>query len=147
MPHGSNINSVELAPQGGQVTITGTVDVPEDYTIGLLHVWLAQPGAPGRDGVGVAIDCLATGGPAEFAPDRKTFRLTVSQSEPPNGVVGGPFFQGPATVSAIAVLSPNTDGKPGVVTQVLEWGRIAILPEDPDLVVAAAFDAGADEPT
>jgi len=44
-------------------------------------------------------------------------------------------------------LSPNTDGKPGVVTQVLEWGRIAILPEDPDLVVAAAFDAGADEPT
>jgi hypothetical protein len=138
-PQGSNINSVELSPDRRQVTITGKVEVPEDYTVGLLHVWLAQPGAPDRPGVGVAIDCFAEGGPAEFAPDGETFRLTVPQGEPPNGVVGGPFFEGPATVSVIAVLSPS---KSGLVTQVLEWGRIAILPEDPDTEAAAAFSAG-----
>jgi hypothetical protein len=128
---GSNINSVKLASGTGEVTITGSVDVPVDYTITLLHVWLAQPGAPEQNGVGVAIDCLDKTGPGKLGPGGKTFELTVAPGNPATGVLGGPFFFGPATVSAIAVLSPKP-GKPGA-TGVLQWSRIVELSQDVDV--------------
>ena len=99
---GSNINSVELASNGTRLTIVGTIAGLENYTVELLHVWLAEPGVAGNNGVGLAIDCI-NGTKATFDPATDTFTLIVDRTNDP-GVVGGPFFSGPATASAIAVL-------------------------------------------
>jgi hypothetical protein len=118
----SNIETVSLS--GGEVTIEGTLTNTKGYDVTLFHVWLAQPGAPGQNGAGLAIDYLAgksppfTGGP---------FTLTAGPEG--TGVVGA-FFEGPATASAIAVLS-----KDRVVTEVIQWSRIVMLPKDPKIPV------------
>ncbi len=117
---GSNINSVELASEDSHVTIVGTLEVPEDYTVELLHVWLAQPGCSGENGAGLAIDCKNN--PSVQSKRDGTFTLTAPLAGP--GVTGvvGDFFEGPATASAIAVLSKN-----GVVAEVLQWSRLVML--------------------
>ena len=51
-------------------------------------------------------------------------------------------LEGPAIVSVIAVLSKN-----GEVAQVLQWSRIAMLPEGPDPLVDTASEAGQGEAT
>ncbi len=121
----SNIQSVRLS--GGGVTIVGTLTNTKGYDVALFHVWLAQPGGPGQSGAGLAIDYLA-GKPTPFTGG--PFTLTAGLGDP--GVFG-PFFQGPATASAIAVLS-----KDGVVTEVIEWSRIVMLPKDPKQPVPLA---------
>jgi hypothetical protein len=63
------------------------------------------------------------------------FSLTVPTGASIASGVVGPFFQGPATVSVIAVLYKN-----GAMTQVLQWSRIAMLPEDTANEVDAALD-------
>lgn len=123
----SNIQSVSLS-EGG-LTITGEITDMKDQTVKLLHVWLAQPGCGEQKGAGLAIDCLADGDP--FVGER--FTVTAAPAGPQNKGVFGEFFDGPATVSAIAVLSTNEG-----VTQVLQWSRIVILPEYPVPLSASA---------
>ena len=89
----------------------------------------AQPGCGEQKGAGLAIDCLADGDP--FVGER--FTVTAAPAGPQNKGVFGEFFDGPATVSAIAVLSTNEG-----VTQVLQWSRIVILPEYPVPLSASA---------
>jgi len=119
----SNIQSVSLA--GGQVTIVGQVTLGPDDEVKLLHVWLAQPGYDGQAGAGLAIDYLATRPPGSepFPEGNGKFEVTTPVQGQGAGVVGD-FCDGPATVSAIAVVYNN-----GVIAEVLEWSRLAVLPE------------------
>jgi len=139
---GSNINSVAF--NGGELKIIGEItDAPDyDKDSSLLHIWLAQPACPETAGAGLAIDCFglsptATKGTPGFVRDGDKFRLTVPMGVPVSGVVGT-FFEGPATVSVIAVLK-----KGDAVLQVLQWSRIARLPEDTDGEVDSALDEAA----
>lgn len=131
MPGASNIHTVTLEPAAGgnvtNVTIIGEVAQKKGCKVTLLHVWLAQPGAPGQAGAGLAIDFLA-GRTDEFAGGP----FTITGAAPPPGApstgVVGRFVEGPATVSAIAVLS---DTKSGEVAEVLQWSDIVSLPKVP----------------
>lgn len=118
---GSNIKSVSLA--GSKVTIVGEVTGIKDHDVELLHVWLAQPGPTGKDGAGLAIDCLA-GTPPPYAAGK--FTLTAGSGDP--GVVGA-FVPGPATVSAIAVLFPKSGSSQDVVTEVMQWSHTVTVPK------------------
>jgi hypothetical protein len=126
MPQASNVEVESI--NGGVLSIVGTVD-KKDKKVALLHVWLAQPGGSGQAGAGLAIDCLADGDP--FHKDE--FRV---QANPGTGFVGK-FYEGPATASAIAVLTNGT-----AVTEVLEWSRILTLPADPGSVDVPASETG-----
>lgn len=152
MSGASNIQSVDL--NEGALKIIGEITGLPDYDdkSSLLHVWLAQPACPaepgqpecpGKHGAGLAIDCFglsptATGNKPSFVCDGDTFRLTVPTDASIDSGVVGTFFKGPATVSVIAVLYEN-----GAVAEVLQWSRIATLPEDTDPEVDAAIDAAA----
>ena len=57
MSTASKINSVDLN-QDGSVTIHGTFTDMANREVTLLHIWLAQPGAGGKAGVGLATDAL-----------------------------------------------------------------------------------------
>jgi len=136
----SNIQSVNL--NEGAIKIIGEIADLETYDrkSSVLHVWLAQPGYAENDGAGLAIDCFAleptaTGDTPTFVSAGDQFRLTVPTGASIASGVVGPFFQGPATVSVIAVLYKN-----GAMTQVLQWSRIAMLPEDTANEVDAALD-------
>jgi hypothetical protein len=129
----SNIQSVDL--NGGGLTIIGTIEDLDAYEVKLLHVWLAQPGPTGENGAGLAIDCLNGTPPAVLKGEK--FTLTAAPAGTGNLGVFGTFVQGPATVSAIAVLvpNPNQPTPKRLVPEVLEWSRILTLPEDPNPVV------------
>ena len=129
MSQGSNIRSVSL--DGAELTIIGTVD-KNGHDIGLLHVWLAQPGACGNAGAGLAIDC--NDNPSVTWKPNNEFTLIVRKGD--SGVVGD-FFHGPATASAIAVLTEN-----GVVTEVLQWSLILTLSGAPVPLDAPAAGQG-----
>jgi hypothetical protein len=142
----SNINSVILDDQGG-LTIIGEIADLQDYDLGesLIHVWLAQPGVPGQPGgpdqpevpaklgAGLAIDCIAAASAAPGAVctvfTKNSFTLTVPSSASRASGVVGTFFKGPAIVSVLAVLVEQ-GAQAGTVAQVLQWSRIAMLPED-----------------
>jgi hypothetical protein len=143
----SNIQSVHL--NGGALKIIGEITGLQTYDSksSVLHVWLAQPACPGNAGAGLAINCFAldptqTGDTPTptFVSDGDKFRLTVPERVSTGSGVVGKFFQGPATVSVIALLYEN-----GAAAQVLQWSRIAMLPEGTDHVLDAAFDAAADK--
>src|ERR1700741_2411935 len=124
----SNINSVTLGSADGKLTIVGTIADLKDYSVELLHVWLAQPGGPNQNGVGLAIDCI-NGTKATFDPNKNTFELIVDRSN--TGIVGGPFSSGPAMASAIAALVPKQSAsQKGLVTEVLQWSLILELAKD-----------------
>jgi hypothetical protein len=130
----SNIRSVGLA--GSQVIIDGEISGTPGDLVELLHVWLAQPELSGRPGAGLAIDCL--GGTPAPIPGGGTYSFTLEAKTGEPGVVGE-FVDGPATVSAIAVVvDPTTHA----VTQVLQWSRLAMLPE-PVVVTASAENQAA----
>ena len=139
----SNIQSVDL--NEGELKIIGEIADLETYdrAKSVLHVWLAQPGYAENAGAGLAIDCFAlsstaTANTPTFVCAGDKFRLTVpTDASIASGVVG-PFFQGPATVSVIAVLYKN-----GALTQVLQWSRIAMLPEATDNEVDSALSEAA----
>lgn len=132
MSQGSNIRSISLV--GAELTILGTVD-KNGYDIELLHVWLAQPGACGNAGAGLAIDCIDNPSVAWDPDNNNEFKLIVRKGDP--GVVGD-FFHGPATASAIAVLTEN-----GVVTEVLQWSLILTLSGAPVPIGTPAANQGA----
>ncbi|MGO9886633.1 MAG: hypothetical protein ACLP0L_01770 [Solirubrobacteraceae bacterium] len=141
---GSNINSVDL--NVNELKIIGEITDPPDYDedSSLLHIWLAQPACPEEAGAGLAIACFglsptATKETPGFVRKGDKFRLTVPTGVPVSGVVGT-FFEGPATVSVIAVLK-----KGDAVLKVLQWSRIAILPEGTDPEVDSALDEAADK--
>ncbi len=141
----SNINSVTLGSADGKLTIVGTIADLKDYSVELLHVWLAQPGGPNQNGVGLAIDCI-NGTKATFDPNKDTFEVIVDPGN--TGVVGGPFFSGPAIASAIAVLAPKKSGsEKGVVTEVLQWSLILELAKDQKHVDLVASTEGQGEST
>lgn len=138
---GSNINSVEL--NVNELKIIGEITDLQTYDpkASVLHIWLAQPAFPENNGAGLAIDCFgllptAAGNTPTFVSDGDNFRLTVPTGAPKAPGVAGTFFQGPATVSVIAVLCKN-----GAVAHVLQWSRIAMLPEGADKKVDTALDA------
>jgi hypothetical protein len=137
MSSASNIRSVGLEEIGGRVTgkvtIVGKVSPEPGLKVTLLHVWLAQPGCTGQVGAGLAIDYLV--GHPSFAGGE--FTINPDDPAPGTGVIGR-FFQGPATVSAIAVLS---DIQTDVVKEVLQWSRLVMLPED-QVVTNSAEDQG-----
>ena len=116
----SNIKTVKLL-SNGQVTIIGEFKDIDKYDVKLLHVWLAQPGGPGENGVGLAIDCLAENGSCELKGN--TFTLTDT------GANDAPFIAGPATVSAIAVLTPK-DSSGRLPAEAIQWSRTLTLSED-----------------
>lgn len=138
----SNIQSVAL--NEGALKIIGEIANLETYDRGesVLHVWLAQPECAENDGAGLAIDCFALD-PAEtgdtptptFVSEGDKFRLTVPAGASTDEGVVGKFFQGPATVSVIAVLHKN-----GAATQVLQWSRIAMLSEGTNQQVDSALE-------
>lgn len=121
----SNIQSVVLNG-GGSVTIEGQFTDIADYTVTLLHVWFAGTGQ-GQVGAGLAVDCLATGGPGKF--NGKTFTLTDFGANNPGGANSAKFTAGPATVSAIAVLTPK-EGNANTPAQVIQWSRTLTLSAD-----------------
>ena len=109
MSGASNIRSVSL--DGDVLTIIGEIAglLQYDPELSLLHVWLAQPACPGKPGAGLAIDCFAISdtppaGTPSIEYTRNSFTLTVPLGPPPPPGVAGKFFEGPATVSVIAVL-------------------------------------------
>jgi hypothetical protein len=115
--HGSNIHSVELQADG-QVKIIGAFTNVTDCAVTLLHIWLAQPEADGMDGVGLACDAL-------YSVD--TNRPDCRFELPPQfGANNAKFRNGPAIVSAIAVISPKTTAKERV-TDVIQWDRSLTL--------------------
>lgn len=120
----SNIKSVSLS--GDKVTIVGEVTDIKDHDVELLHVWLAQPGPIGQNGAGLAIDCLA-GTPPPYAAGK--FTLTAGSGVPGVPGVVGAFVPGPATVSAIAVLSPKSGSSQDVVTEVMQWSHTVTVPK------------------
>lgn len=112
----SNIPSVTLN-KDGSVTIKVEVTEAADHNVVLLHVWLAATGDPPVNGAGLAIDALNPGSTSvDF--DSKTDTFTIKNAKAADGAKVG---EGPATVSAIVVLSP----KPGAeaVAEVIQWGR------------------------
>jgi hypothetical protein len=112
----SNIPSVVLETDGS-ATIKVKVTGAADHNVVLLHVWLAATGDPPVNGAGLAIDALDPGSTSvDF--DSKTNTYTIKNAKAADGA---PFGEGPATVSAIVVLSP----KPGVrkPAEVIQWGR------------------------
>jgi hypothetical protein len=139
----SNVQSVDL--NGGALKIIGEITDLQTYDRGesVLHVWLAQPAFPPKDGAGLAVDCFAllptaTANTPTFVSAGDKFRLTVPTGASIASGVVGTFFQGPATVSVIAVLYKN-----GAVAQVLQWSRIAMLPEGTDHEVDSDLEAAA----
>jgi hypothetical protein len=116
MPQASNISAVSAS--GGVLTIEGTIE-KNGHNVGLLHVWLAQPGAGGKMGAGLAFD--GTKDPTVQSPGNE-FTLTVNPATS-QGAIVGKFFRGPATASAIAVLTDGT----GAVTEVLQWSLLLDL--------------------
>lgn len=139
----SNIQSVDF--NGGALKIIGEIADLETYdrAKSVLHVWLAQPGYAENAGAGLAIDCFAlepnaTGETPTFVSAGDKFRLTVPTNTSLGSGVVGEFFQGPATVSVIAVLYKN-----GAAVQVLQWSRIAMLPEGTDHEVDSALSEAA----
>ena len=122
MPGASNIHTVTLDSNlDGHVTITGEVAEKQGCNVTLLHVWLAQPGGPEQASAGLARDFLA-GRDAPFAGGEFEIR-TATPSGAGTGVLGK-FVEGPATVSAIAVLS---DAESGEVSEVLQWSLIVMV--------------------
>jgi len=124
MSSASNIHSVDLN-QDGSVTIIGTFTDMAGRRVALLHIWLAQPGADGQEGVGLASDVLdkntlrPDGTPA-FNSTANAFELTALGAE------GAKFSPGPATVSAIAVIAP-APGSSGLFPEVIQWSRTLTL--------------------
>jgi hypothetical protein len=119
----SNIPSVTLE-MDGSVTIEVEVTDAADHNVVLLHVWLTATGDPPVNGAGLAIDCL-TPGPTTVDLDRTTNTYTIKNATAAGGVR---FGEGPATVSAIVVLS----AQPGVPkpVEVIQWGRTLKLVTD-----------------
>ncbi|MGN6167572.1 MAG: hypothetical protein ACTHQQ_05295 [Solirubrobacteraceae bacterium] len=115
----SNIHSVDLAADG-KVTISGTFTDMDKRKVTLLHVWLAQPGGNGLDGVGLAIDALDPNTKPGFNPTKHSFEINAL------GANNAMFREGPAIVSAIAVISP-VDASAGLPTEVLQWDRSLTL--------------------
>lgn len=119
----SNIPSVTLN-KDGSVTIKVEVTDVADHDVALLHVWLAATGDPPVDGAGLAIDCLNPGSTSvDF--DDKTDTFTIKNAQAADGAK---FGEGPATVSAIVVLSPKPGA--GAVAEVIQWGRTLKLVTD-----------------
>lgn len=113
MSQASNISAAGALDR--EVTIEGTI-AKNGQKVGLLHVWLAQPGVGDEKGAGLAFD--GTKDPTvKSACDE--FKLTVDP-EQSQGAIVGEFFPGPATASAIAVLTDDT----GAVTEVLQWSLL-----------------------
>jgi len=145
----SRIDSVDLN-EDGSVTIKGTFVDMKGRKVTLLHIWLAQQGGRGQAGVGLAVDCLDTKNTKD-ALGAKAMKDTDSEGcapfevkdfgayEKPGYTAGesaaaealdppdsARFRPGPATVSAIAVISPvNSSGGDAIV---LQWGRMLTLP-------------------
>lgn len=123
----SRIDSVDLNTDGS-VTISGAFDNMNDYKVTLLHIWLAQQGAGGDAGVGLATDALAK---KTLGADGNSAFKPGDASNPPSfnvkskGAGRAKFRPGPAVVSAIAVVSPVGAGTPVV----LEWSRLLTLPQ------------------
>jgi hypothetical protein len=119
----SNIPSVFLN-KNGSVTIKVEVRQIADHDVVLLHVWLAATGDPPVNGAGLAIDCLNPGSTSvDF--DGKTDTFTIKNAKAADGAR---FGEGPATVSAIVVLSPKPGA--GAVAEVIQWGRTLKLVTD-----------------
>lgn len=116
MPQASNISAATAS--GDVLTIEGTID-KKGQKVGLLHVWLAQPGVGEDDGAGLAFD--GTKDSTVQSPDDE-FELTVDPAAS-QGAIVGKFFAGPATASAIAVLTDDS----GAVTEVLQWSLLLDL--------------------
>jgi hypothetical protein len=110
----SNIPWVRLNKDG---SVDFEVDITDvaDHTVKLLHVWLAATGDPAGNGAGLAMDVLNPGTTkVDFASDTYTiFGATGA---------GGPFGEGPATVSAIVVLVPK-DPSAAPRIEVIQWSR------------------------
>jgi hypothetical protein len=125
----SNIHSVDLN-HDGSVTINGTFTDMANRKVTLLHIWLAQQGADGEAGVGLAIDALDTdktfGPRSQPAFDRTNHSFCPRSFGAGDGVNDAEFRPGPAVVSAIAVVSPTDSSGPA---EVLEWGRMLTLPQ------------------
>ncbi len=135
----SNIHAVTLEPDvDGKVTIIGEVTKKPGCHVTLLHVWLAQPGGPGQAAAGLAIDFLA-GKTTPFAGGTFTISAAAPPPRAPGTGVVGKFVEGPATVSAIAVLS---DAKSGVVSEVLQWSLIMMLSKESVAVGTSAPGQG-----
>jgi hypothetical protein len=123
----SKIHAVDLNTDG-TVTISGQFTDMANRTVKLLHIWLAQPGSDGTDGVGLATDAL----PAVNSRDL-SFTLTS------RGADNGSFRHGPAIVSAIAVISPDnaSDGPP---SEVIQWSRsLTLSPHEANHVALSTF--------
>lgn len=129
MPTGSKIDSVDLHTKGS-VTISGTFTDIGNRKVTLLHIWLAQPGARGKAGVGLATDALSSSTVGPHAMPTPAFnpssRPGPSFELESFGAGNAQFRPGPAVVSAIAVVSP-VDSK-GPRAEVLEWSRTLTLP-------------------
>lgn len=115
----SNIPSVFLN-EGGSVNIEVQLTDTAADEVALLHVWLAGTGVPKENGAGLAIDAKQEG-QSHDATDATTFTLTEVR-----GADNAPFGEGPATVSAIAVLSRTKAGVP----EVIQWSRTLSLVTD-----------------
>jgi hypothetical protein len=138
----SRIDSVDLN-NDGSVTIHGTFPDMANRKVTLLHIWVAQQGAGGEDGVGLAIDALdkqnthdAHGNDALRETDKSgcaSFEVKAFAAGDTAGDTAGDgadhpkFRPGPATVSAIAVVSPMKSS--AGTAEVLEWSRMLTLPE------------------
>jgi hypothetical protein len=121
----SNIPTV-LLNGNGSVTIEGQFTDIDDYTVTLLHVWLAGTGDDGQDGVGLAIDCLEEGQP-NVEVQGKEFTIAGAKGAAPKGMPDADFGEGPATVSGIAVLTPRPPNPKHLVAEVIQWGRTLTL--------------------
>jgi len=73
----SNIHAVDLDVDSGKVTIRGKFTDMQNRCVTLLHIWLAQPGADGEGGVGLAIDALTKTATADVVT---TFNYHMTQS-------------------------------------------------------------------
>jgi hypothetical protein len=138
----SRIDSVDLN-KDGSVTIHGTFPDMTNRKVTLLHIWVAQQGAGVEGGVGLAIDALdkqnthdARGNNALKETDKfgcASFEVMAFAAGDTAGDTAGDgadqpkFRPGPATVSAIAVVSPMNSS--AGAAEVLEWSRMLTLPE------------------
>lgn len=108
----SNIKSVTLETDGS-VTIVGSFTKMGQSTVTLLHIWLSQSTDDKNEGVGLAISAL----------DSVKNNRWTKNAAPDNGR----FRAGPATVSAISVIS--ADAAAGTPQNVLQWTRTLTLVE------------------